>query len=127
MPLKDVYFGFNEILLKSPASFLTVLKYFEKNYIGELVGNSRTTRLAPKYPKEMWNLNERVLNSLPRTNNSIEAWHKQFELSCGKHPGVFKLIQCFREEQKLTELKLSKIKSGAFNHKNSDKELKIYI
>ena len=71
-------------------------------------------------------MHDRVLNNLPRTNNSVESWHKQFELCCTKHPGVWKLIQCFREEQKLAKIELIKIKSGKFVQKTNIKEIRIY-
>jgi hypothetical protein len=69
------------------------------------------------------------MNNLPRTNNNVEAWHKQFEMCCGKNPGLFKLISNFIEEQKRTELKLEQAKGKKGEHlfNDSDKELRIYL
>jgi hypothetical protein len=48
-------------------------------------------------------------------------------MCCGKKPSVFKAIQNFREEQKLSELELSRLKAGKFYSKVTDKELRIYF
>lgn len=45
----------------------------------------------------------RVVEDLPRTNNSLESWHKVFELTCKNHPAVNKLIEHFRIAQQNTE------------------------
>jgi hypothetical protein len=64
---------------------------------------------------------------LPRTNNNVEAWHKAFEMCCGPKPGVYKLIQNFREKQKLSEIARSDSEVGKFYSKVTDKEIRIYF
>ena len=61
---------------------------------------------------EIWNVFQRVNDELPRTNNSLEAWHKVFELGCKKHPTVNKIIEQFRLEQQNTDIAYDQIKSG---------------
>ena len=53
-----------------------------------------------------------LILDLETCNNSIEAWHKAFEMDVKKHPTIFKLINQFRIEQKNTELLYAQIKSG---------------
>jgi hypothetical protein len=48
-------------------------------------------------------------------------------MCCGSKPGVYKLIQNFREEQKLSELARSDLEVGIFNSKVTNKEIIIYF
>ena len=54
-----------------------------------------------------------MVNNLPPTNNSVEAWHRSFQqtIDC-YHPSVFKLIEQFRKEQDHVEIQLEKYNSG---------------
>ncbi|RNA11661.1 hypothetical protein BpHYR1_008321 [Brachionus plicatilis] len=65
----------------APSNINSLLDYFEKYYIGKAV---------PLLPIHIWNINDRVLQDFPRTNNSLESWHKQFEIDAKKHQTVFK-------------------------------------
>ena len=33
----------------------------------------------PLFPHEVWNINSRVNNDLPRTNNSVEGWNRKMQ------------------------------------------------
>ena len=52
------------------------LHYFEKTWIG-LEHHGR--RRCPLFPIELWNVRDRVERALPRTNNSVEGWHRAFD------------------------------------------------
>ena len=52
-----------------------------------------------------------MVDDLPRTNNSLESWHKVFELTCKKHPTVNKLIEHFRIEQQNTDILYDQIQA----------------
>ena len=58
-----------------------MLTYFETYYIGNLKPCSKSIRVVPEFPIEIWNVHERVLNDIERTNNPVEVWHKNFEVS----------------------------------------------
>ena len=46
--------------------------YFYRLYVEcTVVGIGRK---KPKFNNELWNVYERVINDLPRSNNSVEAW-----------------------------------------------------
>ena len=49
------------------------LQYFEKTWIG-LEHHGRRHR--PLFSIELWNVRDRVERALPRTNNSVEGWHR---------------------------------------------------
>jgi hypothetical protein len=53
------------------------LLYFEKYYLGTKI---RLNHKAAVYSREIWSVYDRVVIDLPRTNNSVEAWHKAFEM-----------------------------------------------
>ena len=69
-------------------------------------------RTVPFFPIKIWNCNQRVSDNHARTNNSLESWHKQFELDVGKHPTTNKLVEQFRIEQKNTEILIEQLKAG---------------
>ena len=45
--------------------------YIEENYIGAI---RRGRFRRPRFPYALWDVYDRVLNSLPRTNNAVEGW-----------------------------------------------------
>jgi len=50
-----------------------VVNYFQDNFTDR--PDRRDNRRNPAFPLTLWNVNQRVLESLPRTNNSVEGWH----------------------------------------------------
>ncbi len=55
----------------------------------------------------------RVVDNLPRTNNSIEGWHHAFDLRVGiTHPNTKRLIQKLRQEAADHELELEQLRLG---------------
>ena len=76
VPKVDLIKAFKEIYQNASDNFKPVLDYFETYYIGELMTNSKTQRKQPFFPIDMWNVNEVI----ERTNNSLESWHKQFQV-----------------------------------------------
>ncbi|CAF0877868.1 unnamed protein product, partial [Brachionus calyciflorus] len=77
LPVKDVIEGFKLIQKQCPESFEPILIYFEQVYIGKLKPNSKSHRVVPRYPIELWSVFERVKQKLPRTNNNVESWHSR--------------------------------------------------
>jgi len=53
-----------------------VVNYSEDNFIGRL--DRRGNRRNPAFPLTLWNVYQRVVESLPRTNNSVGGWHCGF-------------------------------------------------
>jgi hypothetical protein len=64
-----------------------VINYFEDNSIGR--PDRRGIRKQPTFPINSWNVFDKVLESLPRTNDSYEGWHNGFQrsLMCS-HPVI---------------------------------------
>ena len=57
------------------------------------------------FPIALWNVNDRVSTSLPRTDSSTEGWHNAFakRLSVA-HPTMTKLIDRIRRDQSKFEI-----------------------
>jgi len=75
VPEADVIERF-ELLEQSdsfPQEADAVLDYFEDYYIGRRRHGQRRT---PMFPIPLWNVHESTLEGLPRTNNTIEGWHR---------------------------------------------------
>ena len=76
MPVKDVIKSFNFIKSKAQENFLPIIEYFENFYFGKLVSQNEGVRFVPQFEIENSNVFNLVFKKLPRSNNSIEAWHK---------------------------------------------------
>ena len=111
------------IMIKSnsPVQLISFLNYVEKYYIGTLKQGSKSCRNQPMFSKEIWNVHERTIKDLPRTNNSLESWHKQFASDIRAHPSVNMIIEKFRIEQKNMENSLKQVESGdVYKRKRSE-------
>ncbi|CAF0918334.1 unnamed protein product [Brachionus calyciflorus] len=117
LPEKDMIEGFLFLSKSSPSSFKPMLNYLEKNYIGLLKPNSKTSRLKPRFPIQTWNLYDRVLKELPRTNNSVESWHSQIQYNVKRKLKIEALIDLLRDEQSKVETELVKVRMGEVNQR----------
>ncbi|KAL3877189.1 hypothetical protein ACJMK2_034930 [Sinanodonta woodiana] len=89
---------------------MPLIHYLEDTYIGR---RRRNRRSDPRFALANWNIHNRDAENLPRTNNSVEAWHRAFQqtLDCN-HPSVYKLINHFRLEQYHIEIELESHLAG---------------
>ena len=78
----DVPHLFSELFATLPPETYDLALYFERTYIGRHMINSPIV-VPPLFPIEMWNNHFMVQHSLPRTTNSIEAWHRSIYQSYG--------------------------------------------
>ena len=60
-----------------------VMDYFEDTFIGR--PTRRKGRRAPRVPISLWNVHDRVEEGFPRTNNTVEGWHRSFQSNVGAH------------------------------------------
>ena len=57
--------------------------YFEQTYIVRTLPGG--TYQAPLFPIDLWNYHIETTFGLPRTTNSVEAWHRSFNATVGCH------------------------------------------
>ena len=70
-------------------------------------------RLRALFPMELWNVRDRVERALPLTNNSVEGWHRAFDIRINTtHPCVSKLIRKIILEQNDNEITSEKVRIG---------------
>jgi hypothetical protein len=94
--------------------------YFEEVYINGrpiIGGKGRppriTRRRPPRYPPTLWSVNELLEGGYSRSNNSLEAWHRRFEILVGRpHLGVFQTIDALRKEDHRVRMELAREASG---------------
>ena len=83
------------------------LSYFEATGICVV---QRGRRHRPLFAISLWNVNSRVEQDLPRTNNSIEGWHHSFDLRVAiTHPTIRRLSAKLVKEQASNELLLEQV------------------
>lgn len=79
-------------------------------YIGFVLGVGRK---KPQFEHQMWNVYDRVLADLPRSNNSVEGWHSAFATRVAiAHPTPKKLVEKIHREQSRFEVDVAHLLQG---------------
>ena len=132
VPVSDVAKGYAAVVDDFDEEDYSLLDYFEKVWVGQKKGRglyllkctclmSSIThnrylgiqRGKPKFSLELWNMYERVIHDLPRSNNSIEGWHQAFNHRVSiKHPSIIKLSKCIIREQSRFEVDIERLRAG---------------
>ena len=122
-------------------AYETILDYFEESYIGMCLfdfvnleislhvylytqGRLRPnhTRRNPVFPIEFWNMCNRSIQLLMRTNNSAEAYHRRIRsvFQC-VHPTLWLFWQKLIEEENSTHADILQIHAGKAPKKKNDR------
>ncbi|CAF0977838.1 unnamed protein product [Didymodactylos carnosus] len=73
----------------------------------------RSGRKRPQFVHQLWNIYERVVDDLPRSNNSVEGWHSAFANRVSiSHPTLAKLADKIRREQSKFEIDIAQTRQG---------------
>lgn len=75
-----------------------LIQYFEDTYIGRFRQNA--PRRNPIFNIGLWNMYHRTDQELPRTNNSVEGWHRSFQghlSAC--HPNFWRFLKVLKQEE----------------------------
>ena len=87
-----------------------ITSYFEDTYIGARRG---AVRKNPLFPIAMWNVCDRMAGGLPRTNNSLEGWHRGFSSTISSsQPDIYKLVRALRREEATARVTMAHIEAG---------------
>ena len=102
--------AFEELQDFADAEMGPILDYFEDTYIGR---KRRRNRAPPKYAHGLWNVEERLVDGLPRTNNAVEGWHRHMQsaVAC-QHPNLWKFLQVLKKEQGVNNLLIAQANAG---------------
>lgn len=104
VPLNDVINSFDDLSAEIRNQFNAdaddILDYFEDNYIGRYRRNA--PRRQPTFSIELWNMFNRTDDELPRTNNSVEGWHRGFQANVSAcHPIFWKFLEVLKTEESI--------------------------
>ncbi|RWS15961.1 hypothetical protein B4U79_04492 [Dinothrombium tinctorium] len=90
-----------------------IWEWFGTNYvIGRLRGRNGN-RSPPIFPPSFWCIFDCLDQTLPRTQNSLEAWHRRWNNVVGAyHVGVVRFIQMLRDEQMYCKRVMRDIDNG---------------
>ena len=104
LPPNDVINGFDDLCVEIRNLYNgdvdDLLEYFEDTYIGRFRRNA--PRRPPMFSIDLWNMFHRSDDELPRTNNSVEGWHRAFQghlSSC--HPNFWKFLGILQKEESI--------------------------
>lgn len=87
------------------------INWFATNYVqGRAAGRGHR---QPRFPPSMWSVADLMDAGLPRSQNSLEAWHRRFgSLADNKHLGVLKCIEIFRDEAHSVAIQIERLEAG---------------
>ncbi|CAF5100221.1 unnamed protein product [Rotaria sp. Silwood1] len=113
VPVSDVVKAYAVIVDDFEEEDYLLLDYFERVWVGQKLRRG-IKRGQPKFSLQLWNMYERVIHDLPRSNNSIEGWHHAFNNRVSiKHPSIVKLTKCILREQSRFEVDIERLRAGA--------------
>jgi len=55
-------------------------------------------RTSSRFPIELWNVNDALINNIPRTNNHVEGYNSRLGSLFPIHPHIFRFIEILRDE-----------------------------
>ena len=117
LPLGEVPPALEIIRATMPTVGQPLVDYFEHTYVNgptlrRTVSNAAVFR-PPMFPPDMWNVADHFEQELPTTSNHVEAWHRRIQtLIVVDHPSFFTCLQKLREEQRHTEVALTRAENG---------------
>ncbi|XP_077539214.1 uncharacterized protein LOC144151918 [Haemaphysalis longicornis] len=110
LPPAEVAEAFEDVMTRFPPEALQIALYFEDPYIGR---RRRNGLLSATFPTSIWSVHRSVVEGLPRTNNSAEAWHRSFQanINCTR-PSIWSFLGCLQKEQSLQEMRIAQLDAG---------------
>lgn len=103
-----------------------LIDYIEDNYIGRYDVRLKGRRI-PLFPIETWNQYISTINDCPRTNNSLEGWHRGFSTLVGTHPSIWSFLKNLKLEQSNNEIVVEQINSGYVPPQKKNIKITIFV
>lgn len=105
-----------ELLSNEEPNTKLLLKYFEETYVLGRIrirkGKVMNSRTQPLFPPSFWSVHQCIEHGLPRTQNSIEAWHRRWNTLVDSQRSTYRLIEEAIEEQQQTNIRSSRAMAG---------------
>ncbi|KFD55608.1 hypothetical protein M513_03356 [Trichuris suis] len=117
LPAEEIPDAFDLLKLHMPDEARQITEWFESNYvrgrIRKRLRNGVVVRAPTLFPPELWSTYDCMQEGFPRSQNSVEAWHRRWEsLIGGSHVGVYRMIEEFRREQRRVQNQCERISIG---------------
>ncbi|XP_042144067.1 uncharacterized protein LOC121834447 [Ixodes scapularis] len=96
--IADIPEAFQNLLEVFPTDASLVAAYFERSR------PPRNGLSSATFPPLVWSVRESTLAEIPRTKNSVEAWHRglQSNVACSS-PNIWAFLGCMKTEMKLAQ------------------------
>lgn len=96
---------------------IRIATWFEYGYVlgrPKLKSNSTIIeRGQPSYKPQFWAVEDQIEFNLPRTQNSLEAWHNRLQSLVGRHhTGMFDLIKHLQQEEITVQTTIQNLIAG---------------
>ena len=109
LPAGDVIEGFEELVDTIRVLYDDVgddlLQYFKDTYIGRYRRNA--PRRPPLFAINLWNMFSRTDDEIPRTNNTVEGWHRSFQGHASAcHPVFWKFLSLLQKEENMIRISI---------------------
>lgn len=128
IPLVDVIDIF--VLLKDEIDdrLYDIWTYMDRTYVrgtparqgrqGRVVGRGRRPPAPPRFPPEIWNVYDSVINGVQRTTNVVEGWHSKFQrLIVTHHSAIWRFLETIKKEQNNNAQLITQLRGGHRNIK----------
>lgn len=116
VPPQDVVKYYAQLKPLFDADAKKIGSWFETNYLtGDLAKkrNKSSKPAAPMYSPDFWSVIDTQTENFPRTQNSVEAWHRRLKVVIGKpHIGVYLMISELSKELIIAKTRIEKMKAG---------------
>lgn len=103
VPLENIPQAFDEVENTMPVEAHVMVEWMKENYVHgkeQVLPDGTVTQTPPVFPPKMWCVYNMTTHGIPRTQSSIEYWHRRLETFVGRTSvGVFKIIETFQKEQ----------------------------
>ncbi|CAG8797744.1 1033_t:CDS:1, partial [Dentiscutata erythropus] len=104
--------AFDTLMVSMPPEASKVTQWFEKTYIG-IRQDDTMDRNLPLFHPQLWSVYESVELGIPRTQNSVEAWHNRWNTIVGRpNVSVYMLIEELQKEQQNVDDQVVRILQG---------------
>lgn len=113
VPANEVMAYYKELkgLMDSDARKIGI--WFEKNYLSGIKTKSKSEG-TPAYSPIFWTILDNIESNVPRTQNSVEAWHRRLQVLIGKsHIGLYQLVSELAKETIIAKTRIQEVRAGA--------------
>lgn len=127
----DIPEYFRDLKAVATKDGLKIFNFFENNYV--LGKKNRKERSPVPYPPTFWSVGSLVDDNLPRTQNTVEAWHRRLNSVISRsHIGCYKLINELKQEHiyiknLIENIKKGNIKKRLAKYKKRDERIKTVL